>query len=34
MSITSWILIAIIALLIAAGVYYVIVPLWQITFRG
>ena len=34
MSLTTWLLIAIIALMAGAGIYYVIVPLWHITFRG
>jgi hypothetical protein len=33
-SVTTLALLGIIALLVAAGIYYVIVPLWHITFRG
>lgn len=34
MTLTNWILVGVIALMAAAAVYYVIVPLFHITFRG
>ena len=34
MSLTTWILVGIIAAMVAAGIYYYVIPLWHITFRG